>query len=447
MQRVLLFAAAIGLLTLFSILSCKKDDNGNSNNNNKKLPVLTTNEVTDVQYSSAKSGGVITDDGGSAITERGVCWSTEQNPTINDNKTSDGTGAGSFTSSITGLEPETIYYVRAYATNTEGAAYGSQIQFATEQAGEPPVAAFVVSDTIGIAPLTVSFTDQSAHNPTSWEWSFGDGNNSTVQNPVHIYQDAGSYTLQLTVTNSHGSDTVIKSNYISVTSGGGGGTGEPCPGAPTVTDIDGNVYNTVLIGEQCWMKENLNTTRDAEGNYITRYCYNNNTSNCNWYGGLYTWRTAMNDAGSSNSNPSGVQGICPTGWHIPSDDELTQLVDYVVAQGFPNRNVAHGAANALKSCRQVNSWLGVDCYTHEHPRWNSWEKVQGFDALGFAGLPGGQRSPSSGFYNLGDYGHWWSSFRQTPHNATSLSISCSNGNVYRYSNYELVGFSVRCIND
>jgi hypothetical protein len=104
----------------------------------------------------------------------------------------------------------------------------------------------------------------------------------------------------------------------------------PCPGTPTVTDYDGNTYNTVQIGNQCWMKENLNTTRDAGGNNISRYCYSNTNANCENYGGLYTWATLMNGAASSNGNPSGVQGICPTGWHVPSDAEWTELTDYLI---------------------------------------------------------------------------------------------------------------------
>lgn len=99
--------------------------------NSVNLPTVTTNSVTNVQQTTATCGGNVTADGGSTVTARGVCWSTSQNPTVNGNHTSNGTGTGSFTSSITGLSPNTTYYVRAYATNSAGTAYGTQRTFTT----------------------------------------------------------------------------------------------------------------------------------------------------------------------------------------------------------------------------------------------------------------------------------------------------------------------------
>lgn len=94
-------------------------------------PTVTTNNVTNITQTTATCGGNVTADGGSTVTARGVCWSTSQNPTVNGNHTSNGTGTGSFTSSITGLSPNTTYYVRAYATNSAGTAYGTQRTFTT----------------------------------------------------------------------------------------------------------------------------------------------------------------------------------------------------------------------------------------------------------------------------------------------------------------------------
>ncbi len=96
------------------------------------LPTLVTAEVTDVTQTTAKSGGAVNEDGGSDITVKGVCWSTSPNPTTANNTTNDGTGTGSFTSSLTGLTASTTYYVKAYATNSEGTAYGNQQTFTTQ---------------------------------------------------------------------------------------------------------------------------------------------------------------------------------------------------------------------------------------------------------------------------------------------------------------------------
>jgi uncharacterized protein (TIGR02145 family) len=96
------------------------------------IPVVTTAEVTDVTGNSALCGGTVTDDGGLAITARGVCWSASPNPTLSDSYTTDGTGTGSFTSSLTGLSASTTYYVRAYASNSNGTIYGGEQSFTTE---------------------------------------------------------------------------------------------------------------------------------------------------------------------------------------------------------------------------------------------------------------------------------------------------------------------------
>jgi uncharacterized protein (TIGR02145 family) len=95
------------------------------------VPELTTNTVSAITTTAASCGGTISSDGGATITERGVCWCTSQAPTVFDNKTNDGSGAGNYTSEITGLTPGTVYYVRAFATNSVGTAYGSSISFTT----------------------------------------------------------------------------------------------------------------------------------------------------------------------------------------------------------------------------------------------------------------------------------------------------------------------------
>jgi hypothetical protein len=120
----------MGVFLVFAS-SCNKDDD--DNNGQQNVPVLSTLAASEITATTATSGGNITDDGGTTVTVRGVCWSTGQTPTISDNKTEDGAGAGSFTSSVTDLEPNTTYYLRAYATNSAGTGYGSAVSFTTQE--------------------------------------------------------------------------------------------------------------------------------------------------------------------------------------------------------------------------------------------------------------------------------------------------------------------------
>jgi hypothetical protein len=124
---------------------------------NTALPTLTTTDISGITAIAANSGGNISSDGGVAVTSRGVCWSTSQNPTTTDSKTSNGTGSGAFTSNITGLNPNTTYFVRAYAVNSVGTAYGLQKSFTTNAKSA--------------VPNTWNFTDLT-------------GNSSTVQLPT-----------------------------------------------------------------------------------------------------------------------------------------------------------------------------------------------------------------------------------------------------------------------
>lgn len=124
MKRMFIFSlliASIGLITY--TVSCKKED--------KNLPELTTLTVSGITTTKAYCGGIIVSDGGSAITQRGVCWSVNPNPTIADNKTTDNSGSGQFYSTVAGLVAKTTYYIRAYATNDAGTTYGNEKTFAT----------------------------------------------------------------------------------------------------------------------------------------------------------------------------------------------------------------------------------------------------------------------------------------------------------------------------
>jgi hypothetical protein len=117
-------------LVLMLTNSCQKDDNNNPAPTGQ-VPILTTTAISAITATTATSGGNITSDGGATVTARGVCWSTSSSPVITGSHTTDDTGTGAFTSSIAGLTAGTTYYVRAYATNSVGAAYGNQLSFTT----------------------------------------------------------------------------------------------------------------------------------------------------------------------------------------------------------------------------------------------------------------------------------------------------------------------------
>ncbi|MDP6908138.1 MAG: FISUMP domain-containing protein, partial [Flavobacteriales bacterium] len=169
------------------------------------------------------------------------------------------------------------------------------------------------SSTIDVGQ-SINFTDESLGNPTSWEWTFEGGapETSTDQNPNGVgYASAGTYDVSLTVTNENGSDTETKTGYVVVNQVGG------CNGGTTVTDIDGNTYDVVQIGSQCWMAENLKTTHYRDGSLIPvvtdntawgnlvsgAYChYDNDNAHDNTYGKLYNWYAVMD-----------TRGLCPEG--------------------------------------------------------------------------------------------------------------------------------------
>jgi hypothetical protein len=130
----------LGFLILSTILhSCKKEK--------EEVPIVTTSAVTNIKDITATSGGIITDEGSGAIIERGVCWSTENTPTLEDNKTKDSSGTGTFTSNLTQLTPNTKYYLTAYATNNIGTGYGSILSFMTQAVINEYIEITIVSPT------------------------------------------------------------------------------------------------------------------------------------------------------------------------------------------------------------------------------------------------------------------------------------------------------------
>ncbi len=298
-----------------------------------------------------------------------------------------------------------------------------------------PLAGFSNNKFTGTAPLTVHFFDKSSNSPTSWLWDFGDNNTSTEQNPVHTYNNENTYTVSLTVTNSYGSNTLVKQNLIRI--GYNLPSSEPCPGTPTVTDLDGNVYNTVLIGNQCWMKENLNvgvkidSYADATNNsVIEKYCYNNVDNNCDTYGGLYQWNELV------QYNEGNRQGICPYGWHIPSDEEWKALEIYLgMSPHEANQTDLRGESEGgyLKS---QSGWT---------PNGNL--NGNGSNVTGFTALPGGWCDISRNFNGISNGGFFWTRTSASQTRAWHHSVNHFSDGISRFADFKNTAVSVRCIKD
>ena len=340
-------------------------------------PVINTSSLLGITTTSATCGGEVLDDDGYSVTARGVCWSTSHNPTVANAHTSNGTGVGSFTSSLTGLTPGTTYYVRAYATNSQGTKYGEEVVFAT-------------------------------------------------QNP-------------------------------------------PCPGVPTVTDHEGNVYNTIKIGNQCWTKENLRTTTSpSTGTYLipaadvySTYTgkqarwYNNDSATyapMN-YGLLYNWNAAVDTFNTAygetsvNTNSSNAlsvtfnghrRGICPVGWHLPSDNEWQQLTNYMGS--VPGYQCGGNSSSIAKALASTTEW------SSNSDACNVGNQQGSNNATGFSAIPAGAGLAAS-FILLGQVAYFGSSSQYTtPYKAYCYILSSEQSSVE--SNLGALtdnGLSVRCL--
>lgn len=198
-------------------------------------------------------------------------------------------------------------------------------------------------------------------------------------------------------------------------------------GSPFTDTRDSKTYTTVPIGTQCWMAENLNigtridgSSNQANNATIEKYCYENSEAQCDVYGGLYQWNEMMN-----YTTTPGVQGICPDGWHLPTDAEWTALTTYLGGE-----SVAGGKMKETGT-------------TH----WNS-PNTGATNSSGFTGLPGGYRNIGGTFGGLGSDGYFWSSSEYSTTNAWARGLSYSSAFVYRYIGLnKSYGFSVRCLRD
>lgn len=221
-------------------------------------------------------------------------------------------------------------------------------------------------------------------------------------------------------------------------------------GTDSVKDIDNNWYHTVPFGGQCWMKENLRTTKYADNTSLlmgsslstdTAYWYypNNDASNKSTYGLLYNRKAVMNGAASSNANPSGIQGICPAGWHVPSDAEWQQLTSFVKSQpAYVCAECSETDSNKCiaKALASTTGWGSsiYDCAVGNNPSGNN--------ATGFSAMPAGGYSS---FNTFGGTAFFWTTTEFGMNRASSINLDKDTSNVNQNNNYKKNGYSVRCI--
>jgi uncharacterized protein (TIGR02145 family) len=440
MKKILkLLSLAFFTASMTIFFGCKKD----TENPPVTAPAIATADVSTITTTSAETGGNVISTGGADVISRGVCWSTVHNPTIADNKTTEGNGSGTFTSNIAGLTPNTTYYVRAYATNSWGTAYGTEITFKSN-----PVVVGLATLTTNlfyyIAPTTAEpggyLTDDGGENLTEMGICWGTAPNPTTNDSKETYapgagsfsilidslQPATKYYVRAYATNSAGtaygnelSFTTLPINSIifntDLTYG-------------SVSDVDGNIYKTIQIGTQNWMAENLKTTKYNDGNPIPdvtnftewsnlttgAYCWyrNDALSYKDTYGALYNWFTIN----------TGL--LCPSGWHIPADTEWTTLFTYLGGTWI--------AGSKIKE-------IGTTHWMDPNPG--------ATNESGFTALPAGDLQilgdpDFSGWAGPGGQGRWWSA-------SASINIALSDGANVNNSEiyYKQSGFSVRCLKD
>ena len=224
--------------------------------------------------------------------------------------------------------------------------------------------------------------------------------------------------------------------------------GHPCPVTPTVTDIDGNTYGTVWMDNQCWMRENLRTTKYADGNAISYgngssttvghwYYPNNSAANKLTYGLLYNWKAVRRNSGASAENPSGVQGICPDGWHVPSDAEWKQMERYVGMSQSDAEGTGFRGVIAAQLCGDAG-WQSSGT-ANAAGNADAAER----NSSGFCALPAG--CYSDGYNGFGISASFWTVTGNGECCAYKRSLSYDNAGVDRDGGDKTEAYSVRCV--
>jgi uncharacterized protein (TIGR02145 family) len=341
--------------------------------------------------------------------------------------------------------------IKAIAKDNDGSSASDEIAVILNLSEGPPIADFSASATDVYRGEQIQFTDLSAYDPTQWQWNFGasiiGSVQSSEQNPTTKYSSPGKYTVSLRAMNTFGEDTEIKTDYISASIHV---EFNPSISYDSVQDIDGNSYKTVIIGGQEWMAENLKSTQYADGSAIPyvedtdvwddlgatdeAYCWYKNSKAlyADAYGAIYSWSVASRGV-ASDANPSGIQGVCPNGWHLPSDSEWKQLELFLgMSQTEVDAIGPRGeGALILKEAGTLN-----------------WNGHASSNLYGFTSLPSGSRS-TNGIFDREEAFYWTSSRYgiEESYRVWTRELAETWHGIIREFKHRDNGYSVRCVKD
>ncbi|MGD9679358.1 MAG: fibrobacter succinogenes major paralogous domain-containing protein [Vulcanibacillus sp.] len=408
---------------------------------------IFTASVINIKSNSAVSGGNIRNAKNSHVIEYGICWSKNQFPTIDNDRSKIENETGVFVSNIDRLRPSTRYYARAYAITMNDTIYGNQIAFTTKD-GLPIV---ITKKVTNIGEYTAECLGNIEYdgefdivergvcwsttpNPTINEYKTNEGGGKgSYISKLEGLKNKTTYYVRTYAKNENG---ISYGNQVEIVKG--------------VTDVDGNTYNVVKIGPQIWMAENLKTTKFNDNTLILNetnsfdwghlttpaYCwYNNNEDKYkDKYGALYNAYAVMTNK------------LCPIGWHIATKDEWNEMIKYLLTNRFKSKGSADidRTAKALASTSGWHRSKGSsDVGNNDFPKYRN--------ITGFSAFPGGKRvSHPSNFQNKGKSAYWWLSSEENSETIYGWSISyydsaCSLFSCFR-SGLEQ-GFSIRCVKD
>ncbi len=410
------------------------------------IPTVESITPSDITAISATSGGNITNNGNGSITSRGVCWNTTGSPTLEncDNFTVNGSGTGNYISYLTSLSEGTTYYLSAYATNEKGTAYGNTIAFSTLTISLPIV---ITTEPYNITTNSATSGGEVISNGNGTLTSIGvcwnTDSNPSLQNNIGYTVNGTSVGNFTSIVNNLNSSTIyFLTSYATNEIGTSYGETiqfetEALCGDLTIS-YGGQTYHTVKIGEQCWMKENLNIGTRINGsqgqidnNQIEKYCYDDTDNNCDTYGALYQWDEMM-----QYSTSQGTQGICPTGWHIPSDEE------WKVLEGTVDSQYGVGDPEWYST-----GWRGFDAGKNLKSQSGWQDGGNGVDIYGFTAFPGGLRESNGSFLSMYRNGVWWSSDAFTSTKALQYWLSYMQDGAFNGPDDKARGMSVRCLKD